>query len=106
MKKTTTIRGAARSRREMEKARYKARHDLPQMSIQTWIERIPCRIEEIIRLKGGHEYKEGRKAFQREYKGTRLKGKPSTHAYLTPRCNPGPEDEDWENIDEALAVDA
>jgi len=87
-----------------KKARYKAWHDLPQTSILAWIEHIPRHIEEIIRLKGGNEYEEGRKAFQREYKGPRLKGKLSTHAYLTPQCNPDPEDEDWKNIEEALAV--
>ena len=33
---------------------------LPQEKIQAWIERIPRHIKEVIRLKGGNEYKEGR----------------------------------------------
>jgi hypothetical protein len=37
---------------EMEKAWYKAGEDLPQTSIQAWIERIPRHVQEIIRLKG------------------------------------------------------
>jgi hypothetical protein len=30
-----------------------------QACIQRWIERIPYHIQEIIRLKGGNDYKEG-----------------------------------------------
>ena len=108
MKKTTTARGAPQSKRQMEKAWYKAWDDLPQSSIQAWIERIPHHIQEIIRLKGGNEYEEGRKAFKRDHKGTRLKGQLSTHTYLTPRCDPSTEDKDWDdleepNIDEVLS---
>ena len=33
---------------------------MPQEVIQEWIKRIPRHIEEIIRLKGRNEYKEGR----------------------------------------------
>ena len=33
---------------------------LPQRRIQKWIERIPRHIQEILRLEGGNQYKEGR----------------------------------------------
>jgi hypothetical protein len=44
----------------MEKAWQKAWDELPQEQIQAWIERIPVHIQEVIRLEGGNEYKEGR----------------------------------------------
>jgi len=69
----------------MEKAWKQAWSDLPQSQIQAWIERIPRHIEEIIRLKRGNEYPEGRKAFKRDQAGTRLKGKLSSHTYLQPQ---------------------
>jgi hypothetical protein len=100
MKKTIITRGAPRSKRQMEKDWYKAWDDLPQSAIKAWIERIPRHIEEITRLKRGNEYEEGRKAFKRDHKDTRLKDKLSTHSFLTPRCDPSAEDEGWENIDE------
>jgi hypothetical protein len=43
--------------------------------------------------------------FKGKYKVTRWKGKLSTHASLTPHRHPGAEGEDWENMDEVLAVD-
>lgn len=73
IKKTTTSRGAPQSRRGMEKAWYKAWKDLPQTSIQAWIERIPYHIQEIIRLKGGNEYQEGRR-FKRDARQLRRRG--------------------------------
>jgi hypothetical protein len=33
---------------------------MPQEKIQEWIERIVVHIQEVIRLEGGNEYKEGR----------------------------------------------
>jgi len=33
---------------------------MPQKQIQEWIERIPRHIQEVIRLKGSNDYKEGR----------------------------------------------
>ncbi|RPB29303.1 hypothetical protein L211DRAFT_776011, partial [Terfezia boudieri ATCC MYA-4762] len=33
--------------------------DLEQWRIQRWIKRIPCHIQEVIRLEGGNEYSEG-----------------------------------------------
>ena len=89
MKKTTTARGAPAKRAAMEKAWIKAWDDLPQSQIQAWIERIPRHIQEIIRLKGGNEYPEGRKAFKRDQAGTRLKGKLSKHTYLQPQSKAG-----------------
>ena len=56
--------------------------NLPQSEIQAWIERIPRHIQEIIRLEGGNEYAEGRKAFKRDQAGIRIKGKLSRHRYL------------------------
>ncbi|KAF7503566.1 hypothetical protein GJ744_003594 [Endocarpon pusillum] len=54
---------------------------MPQEEIQRWIERIPFHIQEIIRLKGGNEYKEGKTA-KRSWAGTRVKGTLSTLKYL------------------------
>lgn len=34
--------------------------ELPQSAIQGWVERIHSHVQEIIRLEGGNEYKEGR----------------------------------------------
>jgi len=33
--------------------------DLEQWRIQRWIERIPYHIEQVLKLEGGNEYKEG-----------------------------------------------
>jgi hypothetical protein len=55
---------------------------LPQTQIQAWIERVPVHIQEIIALKGGNKYKEGRNTFKRSWKGLRIKGKLSHHTYL------------------------
>jgi hypothetical protein len=60
MKRYTTKKGAPKSRAEAIKAWGEAWHTLPQERIQQWIERLPRHIEEIIRLEGGNEYKEGR----------------------------------------------
>ena len=48
--------------------------------MQRWIERIPVHIQEVIRLEGGNEYKEGRNAFKKSFIGRRLKGQLSQHA--------------------------
>ena len=40
-----------------------------------------------MRLEGGNRYKEGRAAYVRCYKGLRVKGKLSPHAYLNARFN-------------------
>ena len=60
MKRETTKKGAPRTRKEAEKAWTKCWEDLSQARIQAWIERMPRHIEEVIRLRGGNEYREGR----------------------------------------------
>ncbi len=60
MKRETTKKGAPRTRKQAEEAWTKCWEDLPQEKIQAWIERMPRHIEEVIRLKGGNEYREGR----------------------------------------------
>jgi hypothetical protein len=62
LKRQTTAKGAPQSRQQATKAWEKAWESLPQSKIKAWIERIPDHIQEIIKLNGGNEYKEGRKA--------------------------------------------
>jgi DNA-binding transcriptional MerR regulator len=68
MKRHTTKKGAPESRAQATKV-WEAcwRNDLQQEQIQAWIERIPRHIEEIIRLEGGNEYKEGRNHLTRSH---------------------------------------
>lgn len=66
MKRTTTRKGAPKSRKEAIQAWEAAWREMPQEAIQKWIERIPRHVEEIIRLEGGNEYREG--AGRRAYK--------------------------------------
>jgi transposase len=61
MKRATTKRGAPKNRVEGIQAWEQCWKDLPQEKIQAWIERIPYHIKQIIELKGGNEYKEGRR---------------------------------------------
>ena len=61
MKRLTTKKGALRSKVEAIRAWTKAWDELPQWKIQEWIKRIPIHIQNIIRLEGGNEYKEGRR---------------------------------------------
>lgn len=60
IKRRTTRKGALKTRPEAHTIQRTAQQDLPQERIQQWIERIPRRIQEIIRLEGGNEYREGR----------------------------------------------
>lgn len=61
MKRETTKKGAPKSRADgIRKWEYCWKHQLKQEQIRKWIERIPRHIEEIIRLNGGNEYREGR----------------------------------------------
>ena len=60
MKRRTTEKGAPRTRKEAEKAWTKCWKDLSQARIHEWIERISRHIAEVIRLKGGNEYRGGR----------------------------------------------
>lgn len=88
MKQRTTSLGATTSRLEMEKRWYKAWRDLPQDVVQSWVERVPHHIQEIIRLEGGNEYAEGIAGFQRRsWKGDRIKGKLSPRATIDPELS-------------------
>ena len=60
MKRETTKNGAPTSRAMGEKVWREKWQDMPQSTIQGWIERIPIHIQEIIRLEGGNEYVEGK----------------------------------------------
>jgi hypothetical protein len=84
MKQRTTVQGATTNRAEMERRWNKAWEDLPQETLQKWVERIPGHIQQIIRRQGGNEYKEGLKCFKRCWKGDRLKGKLSSRTFLDP----------------------
>jgi hypothetical protein len=66
MKRETTKKGAFTSDKKMKEAWIQCWEDLPQEKIQFWIERIPVHIQEVIRLEGGNEYKEGRKKGQKK----------------------------------------
>lgn len=82
LKRRTTALGAATSRVEMERRWLQGWKDLPQTTIQSFIERIPHHIQSIIALDGGNEYEEGIPGFKRSWKGDRLKGKLSSHAFI------------------------
>jgi transposase len=60
LKRVTTKKGAPKNRAEAEIAWTNAWAELEQWRIQAWIEQIPRHIKEIIRLKGGNGYKEGK----------------------------------------------
>ncbi|KAK4119761.1 hypothetical protein N657DRAFT_536599, partial [Parathielavia appendiculata] len=60
LKRVTTKKGAPKSKKEAQQVWEEAWEDLDQPRIQAWIERIPFHIQEVIRLEGGNEYKEGR----------------------------------------------
>jgi transposase len=70
MKRQTTKRGPLTSKAALKAAWIKCWKDMPQEKIQAWIERIMVHIQEVIRLEGGNEYKEGR-----------LKGKVKNRVY-------------------------
>jgi hypothetical protein len=81
LKRTTTVRGCPPSKKKLAKTWNKHWDDIDQNQIRKWIEAIPHHIQEIIRLEGGNEYKEGRD-IKRGYKGQRRVGVLSTHSYL------------------------
>jgi hypothetical protein len=56
---------------------------ISRLMIQKWIGGVYHNVQEVIRLEGGSEYKEGRAAFQRDFKGRRVVGKLSTHSFLS-----------------------
>lgn len=82
LKRRVTSRGAPATRKDMEKAWLQAWEDLPQEQIQRWIEGIPHHIQEIIRLEGGNEYKEGVQDYKRSWAGLRVKGQLSKRTCL------------------------
>lgn len=59
MKRNTTRHGAPTNRKDAAKVWTDAWDALEQERIQRWIKRIPRHIQEIIKLKGGNEYREG-----------------------------------------------
>jgi transposase len=60
LKRHTTKKGAPGSRQAAIAIWKSYWQQLPQSDIQKWIERIPRHIEEVIRLEGSNEYREGR----------------------------------------------
>ena len=64
MKRDTTKKGPITSNKDLQEAWIKCWLDMPQEKIQAWIERIIIYIQEVIRLDGGNEYKEGRRKGQ------------------------------------------
>jgi hypothetical protein len=89
----------------MEKAWYQAWQDLPQEQIQQWIQAIPDHIQEIIRLGGGNEYKEGVQGFKRSWVGRRVKGKLSTLQFIDrkePQASDSQDNSDDELFDDDL----
>jgi hypothetical protein len=76
MKRRTTVREAPRQKKTAEDSWYRAWSDLSQEKIQTWIERIPRHIQEVLQQKEGIDYREGRTGQEtRSWKGQRIKGK-------------------------------
>jgi hypothetical protein len=66
IKKETTKKGAISCKKKLRVRWERCWEEMPQKIIQEWIERIPYHIAEVIRCKGGNEYKEaGRKENQR-----------------------------------------
>ena len=55
---------------------------MSQEQIQQWISVIPYHIQEVIRLEGSNEYKEGVRGFKRSWAGTRVKGKLSKLQFI------------------------
>ena len=60
MKRRTTKKGAPSVRKTAEMVWTRCWKEMPQRKIQEWIERIPRHIQEVIRLGGSNDYKEGR----------------------------------------------
>jgi hypothetical protein len=93
----------------MEFAWKKAWSDISQSQMQAWIKRMPHHIKNVIRLKRENEYKEGRKAFKRNWAGTRIKGKLSKHTYLQAQgevteCSLATKADEWDDIENDLDV--
>jgi hypothetical protein len=97
LKRRTIAYGAPANRKAMEAAWYQAWKDLSQEQIQQWIAAIPHHIQEVIRLEGGNEYKEGVKGFKRSWAGTRIKGKLSTLQFIDRKTQHQAQDDDSSN---------
>jgi len=61
MKRRTTKKGAPKSKKDTIRVWKQAWDNLEQTQIQAWIKRIIVHIQQVIKLKGGNEYKEGRR---------------------------------------------
>ena len=59
IKRETTKHGAATSKTQMKEDWQDCWDDMSQERIQAWIRRIPIHVQEVIKLEGGNEYKEG-----------------------------------------------
>lgn len=95
LKRATTRKGAPRNRKEAEKAWLQAWKAMPQPEIQRWIERIPIHIQEIIRLRGGNEYTEGKSFF--DAKEAKRQAASVRRAAYRARRETGDEDQ-WEDF--------
>jgi len=67
IKRVTTAKGAPKSRAEGERVWLQTWKELEMSRIQAWIKRIPDHIEQVIKLLGGNEYKEGRRKDRKVY---------------------------------------
>ncbi len=64
MKRKTTENGGFTGKKQMVTAWTKCQGEMPQEVIQAWIERTMDYVQQVIRLEGDNEYKEGRKKGQ------------------------------------------
>jgi hypothetical protein len=64
MKRKTTEKGGFTSKKAMEAAWRVYWKELPIATVNGWIERVYWHVQEVIRLRGGNEYQEGRRKGQ------------------------------------------
>ena len=64
IKKETTRQGPTSNKKKLRVRQEKYWESISQYKIQEWIKAIPNYIKEVIRLKGGNEYKKGQKKGQ------------------------------------------
>jgi hypothetical protein len=60
MKRLTTKKDTPKNNKDGRRVWRQAWQELEQERIQVWIKRIPRHIQEVIRLEGSNEYREGR----------------------------------------------
>ena len=60
LKRKTTVKGPAKTKKELAKRWLQTWEDLPQHQIQDWIERIPRHTQQVLALEGDKKYREGR----------------------------------------------